>query len=265
MVSEDKLSALWSQKESAIAHDLTNFFSVLNMRIDILAQTLPNLLKAYQLAVKNNLIEAEITDNYFKLLEDNFILKMKGEITKKRNLMQFHLYCNTQITSVSKIHKLLSAKEYVREALENYPFADNHQRNLVQFNSDNDFQFKCAPIFITSLFRNFLDNALYGIEEAGKGSINIWLGKEGAFNAFHFKDTGIGLDSYKMEHIFYRFTSNREGKIMPGLGLCYLAITYVGGDIICNSVPGEYTHFTVLFPCNSCETIGNCRLEPKND
>jgi signal transduction histidine kinase len=103
-------------------------------------------------------------------------------------------------------------------------------------------------ILFTHVLFNLLKNALYYIRAASKGEISIWCEQNEKFNILHFKDTGLGMDKEVLEHIFERFfTRTRHGSGV-GLAFCKLVMQSFGGDIICDSVKGEYTDFTLSFP-----------------
>ncbi|HEX4045558.1 MAG TPA: hypothetical protein VHZ76_07830 [Gammaproteobacteria bacterium] len=48
--------------------------------------------------------------------------------------------------------------------------------------------------------------------------------------------------------IFERFFSTQNGKIVPGLGFCRLALLQMGGNIFCDAIKGESTDFIIKFP-----------------
>ena len=61
------------------------------------------------------------------------------------------------------------------------------------------------------------------------------------------RDNGVGISSDIVDHIFNPFFSTREGASGAGLGLPLAAdvARRLGGDLSVDTVPGEYTEFTM--------------------
>lgn len=65
----------------------------------------------------------------------------------------------------------------------------------------------------------------------------------------HVKDTGVGISQEQASKIFDPFYTTKEvGKGMGlGLSICYRMMQQMEGDIEVESMPGEYTRFTLVF------------------
>ena len=68
-------------------------------------------------------------------------------------------------------------------------------------------------------------------------------------NEIHFKDTGTGISSQILPHIFDSFFTT-ESSIGTGVGLAFSKMVMHShhGEIDCLSKEGEYTEFILSFP-----------------
>ena len=106
-------------------------------------------------------------------------------------------------------------------------------------------------IWLSQLFSNLLDNAIKFTNDGGKVTVSGrvvdgWL-------MLQIADTGIGLLSEQLEHVFerfYRADQSREHNKGSGLGLaiCKSIVECHGGTISVSSRPGEGSTFVVRFP-----------------
>lgn len=98
---------------------------------------------------------------------------------------------------------------------------------------------------------NLLSNAFkYTLE----GTIAVNLKQEGNFAVLSVSDTGVGIPSKELPHMFQRFhrVENTAGRTHEGTGiglsLVHELVTLHGGEITVNSVEGEGSTFTVTIP-----------------
>jgi signal transduction histidine kinase len=99
---------------------------------------------------------------------------------------------------------------------------------------------------------NLVSNALR-YTPAG-GEITLSAGKKADVVQFEVKDTGIGISSEVLEHIFDRFyrgdDSREEGGSGLGLAIAKSIVEAQGGKIHAFSAgPGSGSQFTITFPC----------------
>jgi two-component system CAI-1 autoinducer sensor kinase/phosphatase CqsS len=205
------------------------------------------LLNAYKIALEHNLVTTTIDNKHLKIL-DALVPNIRTESTQAIEFLDLlHPYDKKLLSSSEDIAQL-SIKACLNHLLEQHAFKNEQERALVTVECKEDFQFKCAPIFIDNLLSNLLDNALRCIEKAAKGTLSIWTTNSKNYNEIHFKDTGSGIAPNNMLRVFHRFFTQRNGITLPGLGFCRLAILQADGDVTCNSALGEYTEFVITFP-----------------
>lgn len=137
----------------------------------------------------------------------------------------------------------LSIAEVVNLAIKEFAFESDRERNLVNVNLHEDFVFKGDETMAVFVIINLLKNSLYY-----KAKIDIWVEKSAKGNFLHFKDYGVGIAADKLEDIFDDFfTSDKKGGTGLGLPYCKRIMKAFGGDIVCESVQGEFTEFVLSF------------------
>lgn len=67
-------------------------------------------------------------------------------------------------------------------------------------------------------------------------------------NQFVFKDTGPGMSSEVLRHIFDRFYTKTEHGSGIGLAFCQSVIQSFGGEMTCASEQDQHTTFTISLP-----------------
>lgn len=244
----NQLKQAWLRLVDCIIHDLTTPIVTTGLQGTLLNELAPSLLKAYHLAVDHHLMEPEIGKQKLKGLEDHLISGVKQGADKMLDFIRLLIEFRTQLVVDLKTLEPLSIKQFIEDWLANYPFPDPSSHSLLTVDIQHDFAFKCPPPFMTHLLSRFLDNALCYIKWVGKGDIQIWTSQDNHYNLLHFKDTGRGMDEDQYASVFNRFFSKRNGQVVPGLGFCRLALLQAGGNVVCDTVEGEYAHFTVMFP-----------------
>ncbi|MDA7704963.1 HAMP domain-containing histidine kinase [Rickettsiales bacterium] len=136
---------------------------------------------------------------------------------------------------------LLSIATIVKFAINEFAFEDKDQKNLINLDLSDNFEFFGSETLMIYVLFNLLKNALHY-----KVKINIWLDSKN--KQLHFKDEGQGIDSDKLESIFDSFTtSGKSSGTGLGLPFCKRVMQAFGGDIICQSESGEGAEFILKF------------------
>lgn len=142
--------------------------------------------------------------------------------------------------------KICSMKKCINNAIERYPF-DVDEKELISY-KHVDFDFYGDELLMTHVIFNLIKNALYYIQKARKGNVEIWGAHDGNQNHLHFKDTGTGIPKRQLKYIFNRFYSNTTHGTGIGLTFCKTVMESFGGGITCESIEGEFAEFILLFP-----------------
>ena len=205
---------------SSIAHELKNYLAAISICAELSEKQLGN--------IRNGVITA----NY---LINNLQLQIRGVITGKLDTKDFKRY---------------SIAKNVEEALDQYPFKEG-ERELIKLDLERDFNYKGNFILTSHILYNLIKNALRAITNADKGKITIKLKSGVSFNKLIFRDTATGIAKEFLPKMFKLFESQStaQGGTGVGLAFCKLIMQSYGGNIVCDSVEGEYTEFTLTFPC----------------
>ena len=204
---------------SSIAHELKNYLAAINICAELSEGKLRDIRGKIKAA---------------GYLISNLQLQIKGVVAGKPSKEGF-IPC--------------SIIKNINEALEQYPF-EAGERELVTLERSKDFEYRGNPALTNHIFYNLIKNSLHAIQNADKGIITIKLETGVKFNKVIFKDTAAGITKEFLPKIFELFESSKtaQGGMGVGLAFCKTIMTSYGGDIICNSVEGEYTEFVLSFP-----------------
>ncbi len=101
---------------------------------------------------------------------------------------------------------------------------------------------------LEQVFTNLINNALDAMEDSGKLTIIVKCDGDDAVTV-RVSDTGCGIEKDKLDNIFTPFYSTKTDKNGTGLGL-YIVRNICNNHsatIVCDSVPGKGTNFTIKF------------------
>ncbi len=246
-VSEQK-SKVASMLAAGIAHELRTPLAAINMLAGEADDIMGKLVNTYKKAAAQDLAEGNLQP---RQLEN--AMTIGHEL--RRTAQSANIFINMMLMKVNleqpKSAKLteLSARKAVNEAVSLYPLRGG-DIILLEWNANEneDFHFVGDATLFNHILFNLFKNALHHLKAAQKGKITIWLESGKKHNFLHFKDTGPGIPTEIMPHIFDVFYSKTAHGTGVGLALCKMIMTEFGGKISCDSILGEYTHFTLEFP-----------------
>jgi|GEM_PF-1131886 len=251
-VQEEKIKTAQSLG-GAVAHELRTPLRSITSTISGISKFLPRLIESYQLACRAKLPVENIQPRHLAILK-NTLDSIKHE-TNFANMIIDMLLMNIREIKISPEElENCSAVACIDEALQRYPFSANEKQLIhwQQPNDNNDFNFKGKKLLIVHVLFNLIKNALYHIAKAGKGEVSIWLehndNDSEKINTLHFKDTGTGIPNEVLTKIFDHFFTRTHGGTGIGLSFCKMVMNGLGGNIICQSVEGEFTEFLLTFP-----------------
>lgn len=138
-------------------------------------------------------------------------------------------------------------KNLVNSVLKDFHYSKK-ERNLLILDAENDFVCKIDIVAIQQVLFNLIKNSLWAIKEAEKGEIYISFKHDTKYNILIFKDTALGIPASKLNNIFEPFASHRRGGAGIGLSFCKTIMRLHDGDIMCGSIEGKYTEFSLSFP-----------------
>lgn len=157
---------------------------------------------------------------------------------------------------VEEVFSLLQAKAEERKITMSYC---NAECSHLQFLGD--------PLRIRQILINLVSNA---IKFTSDGSITVRIERDGTDDnslvRLSVADTGIGIASDKLDHIFEKFTqadsstTRQYGGTGLGLAICKSLVEVMGGDIGVTSQLGRGSEFTVTLPL---QTTGHSKTVRK--
>lgn len=243
---EKQLSAIKAVCAS-IAHELRTPLLTIKSGAGGIALYLPKLINSYRIAAQQALDIPKIHPRTLEHIEE-VLTNIESEVNFSNTIIDTLLTNANQNNINTALFVKHTIKACVESAILHYPFSPPTQIDLINFNKTQDFYYLGDELLITHVIFNLLRNALYAIEEAGKGKIYIWFSHDRKYNCLHFKDTGKGLMDDEKEKIFKPFYSNKKSGTGMGLAFCEMVMTSFKGDIDVKSIQGEYTKFTLRFP-----------------
>lgn len=245
MLQQQKLAGM-AAAAGMIAHELRTPLLGIKSGAQALVRYLPVLTEGYQLAKENELITVPLRGRRLQQLE-GVSSRIISEINYANTIIDMLLVKAGRENSLHNgIVEICSIGECLTEAIARYPFQSPKERSLITW--EGDFQFKGSKLLMQHVLFNLIKNALYVIATTQRGTINIWTTSGDKFNYLYFKDTAIGMSPQQLSQLFNHFyTTNFLGTGI-GLSFCKLVMHSFGGNIICESVEGEYALFTLSFP-----------------
>jgi signal transduction histidine kinase len=154
--------------------------------------------------------------------------------------------------------RYLSAAEVVQHAVEEYSYDTEEGRDRVGVVVKGDFTFRGDETAFLFVLFNLIKNALYYVPAYPNTRMTITVGDQ----QVRVRDTGPGIASDVLAGLFEPFRSvAKSGGTGLGLSYCQRVMRAFGGRIVCDSVVGQYTEFTMRFPTISVEEQEKHRLE----
>jgi two-component system CAI-1 autoinducer sensor kinase/phosphatase CqsS len=249
LIDQEKLRAM-SRITSNIAHELRTPFLGIKALAQGIGQHLPELIRAYDLAIENRFPIEPIRRRQLERLRTS-LREIETETDYSNSIID-RLLVNTSERPVED-HEFayFSAQSCVIEALHRYPFAGEFERDLISVDLDRDFMIHAPNVLVIHVLFNLLKNAIYYVHKAGEGDLTVTLvtGRQ-SLDSIVVEDTGTGIPPQNLKRIFERFYTTTEAGHGSGIGLsfCKTAMEGLGGAITCDSVFGSYTRFTLTFP-----------------
>lgn len=229
-----------------IAHELRTPLASIKVGVHGAKIYFPRLVDTYRLARESKLNIPDISSDHFKTLLALFD-SLEEEIVYSTMIIDMLLMKSKQRDFSKGNLGICSINYCISEALRRYPFKEGESQ-LISWDNGKNFNFKGEPLLILHIFFNLLKNALYFIEQEGKGVIKIWHSDSPGYNIIHFQDTAKGIPEHIMERLFERFVSDSSRGTGLGLAFCKMVMQGLGGDIMCNSTYGKFTNFALYFP-----------------
>ena len=231
---------------ATIAHEMRTPLGTMRNQSRMLARCMPELLDGYRQAAgsrDSRLSERQL--HYLSTLGE----QIDAEVHRSNLIVDMMLASARAGSLAREDFANHSVKKCVDEALACYPF-EQAMRDKVKVQEGEDFTFYGSDVLLVYVLYNLFKNALHAIKQAGRGEVEIAFSSAGRQRQLLVTDTGSGIPDDVLPHVFEPFYSTRHSGGGTGMGLafCQRVITSFGGKIHCESQPGQYTRFSLLFP-----------------
>lgn len=235
------LGKAWCELLNNTAHDITGHVATLRLKNKMLRELLPNLVKAYRLATRHQLITAELNERYLANLDD--ISNADDQLTAITDILRLQNASSARLVTpaetlpatfiVDSLHTVLNSKAF-----------NEQQKQRIVLDCQLNFSFNCAPVFIESLLTHWLNR----VKETNDNTFIIWTSEAETHYSLQLKETGNSMDEQACMRFFEQYFAKTNATLSIGPGFCRLACLQTGGDVLYRSEPGEYTQWTILFP-----------------
>lgn len=232
-----------------LAHELRTPLASIGALSKGARNLLPILTDAYTKAKEAGLDVDTLRQNQVSILR-NALDSIRNEVDYSNTIIDM-LLVNTADKSLSNVDvEYFSVRQAAAESIKRFPFNNRRERELIHLEITEDFEVEAPRLLVIHVLFNLIKNALYSVQNAGKGDIRISAKKvkEGGCIVVH--DTGVGIASSARAQIFERFYTTTQTVQSAGIGLsfCKLVMESIGGSIRVDSEEGEFTTFTLEFP-----------------
>jgi len=193
-------------------------------------------------------------------LDDLYRCLAQGEMAVKRGLQVIAMTLDEVSAKPMDSATLacLSAGELANKALLEYGWESEAERERVSVHVVEDFSFRGDETAYLFVLFNLIKNALYYLALYPDARITISVEKP----RVRVRDTGPGMTADQVARAFLPFASaGKTGGTGLGLAYCQRVMRALGGSIRCESVPGNYTQFTMTFPPLGAQEIDSCRVD----
>lgn len=222
-----------------LAHDLNNILSPLASYPDILLSQLPPTSQTQSMLID---MRNAATDAFDLLKDVQALVQYEEHPHKPVSINQIvqRTVNSVAIQEPLRTHPALELRIRTRSNLPDILARDQQLSRMILNLALNAFEAMSGAGTLT------LSTALRVLDQPFEGFESI---PDGTFVVFKAEDTGPGMGSEQLQHIFEPFYSKKKhGSAGLGLTVVYNAVHSHGGFIDVQSVPGHGTSFNVYFP-----------------
>lgn len=233
---------------ATVAHEMRTPLASIRFQAKAIEKHWPVLLRGYQLAIQHGLCEPRIRTGQLNALS-TLSSKITKEVERSNVIIDMMLASAAMDNPNSISFARYSMQACIAEALDCYPF-DAGEREKVYLSIGDGFDFHGSKSLMVCVLFNLMKNALYAIQQAGKGHVHIVVSGDDSHNILRFIDTGLGVSPEALPHIFEDFytTKHHAGGSGIGLPFCKRVMEAFDGRISGKSEEGKYMVLTLAFP-----------------
>ncbi|MDR3490981.1 MAG: HAMP domain-containing sensor histidine kinase [Gammaproteobacteria bacterium] len=238
-----------------LAHELKTSLVAVKSGIRGVKDYMPSLVIAYQEAVKHQLDVPDIQARHINMLASALELAERAAHCASAYVSIFSMNM-TRVDSEKLILQKCSILECLRLAVDQYPYRSDEQKYFLSnaIKMEHDFLFEGNKELIVNMLVNIFRNAIYNIQDIGKGEILVRTECKAEKNHLYITDTSKSLDLLELEMIFTQFNRLHQHDLGMGLFFCKQLMLALNGDINCRSEEYSFIEFDIMFPINHSNT-----------
>ena len=228
LLKSEKMAAI-GRLSSGVIHEVKNHLSPL-MLADFVAEQYPEDEDIQEMT--EMVIEARrrILD-----LVDEIRMFARGD-TRQYNMLAHHLG-----DVVQRVIRFVSCDAKVRRAKLSYACVEDQQLIM-----DAD---RLRQVLI-----NLIQNAADAVEDRKEPRIDVRIFSKPGYACVSVEDNGVGIPKDLLRRVFDPlFTTKGENGLGLGLDICRRIVKAHKGELICSSVEGEGTTFSIMIPTSPTE------------
>jgi signal transduction histidine kinase len=153
---------------------------------------------------------------------------------------------------VSGTRRTFNVKGYIDEVLLSLRPKLKKTGHRIEVHCDQHLVIESYPGAISQILTNFIINSLvHAFAPDQAGLIRIEVARTNGTLELHYSDDGSGMTPEIRDRIFEPFftTARSQGSTGLGLHIVFNIVTRtLGGTLVCESAPGQGTHFHVAMP-----------------
>lgn len=237
---------------ATVAHEVSAPLATIRLQAAEIARAWPDLLHGYRLAVDPGLCEPPPHPATLERLP-GLAGAVAAEVASAHSVIDMALASVTLEQLDRRTFAPYSLHACVDMALTRYPFQYGERDRVRVQAFSADWHFVGSDTLLMHVLFNLLKNALYAIQIARKGHIEISAWPDGDSYVLAIRDSAMGIPPSVQRRIFDPFFSTKPADKGSGVGLtfCRRVMEAFGGRIQCESVVDEYTLFTLRLPRQS--------------
>jgi two-component system, NtrC family, sensor kinase len=258
LISKEKMSSL-GVLTAGIAHEINNPINFITSSIRPLRKDVDRLLSIINLFDNQQQSDAQIVQHGKELYQALDIPYIKEEVQQLFEGIDEGALRTANIVKGFQSFARTESKTYFKadllEGIENTlillnTFIKNQITVIKQLEPIP--QYSCSIGSINQVFLNIINNAIHAVQDNQRAEKYIWISSSATPQQIKIviKDNGNGIPTDVKQKIFDPFFTTKDVGKGTGLGLSISTgiIQEHGGQLLCNSVIGEGTEFTILLP-----------------
>ena len=244
LVQSEKLAAL-GRLVAGVAHEINTPIGVGITAASHIADETKKIIDLYN----ENQMSREDLEKYLETMNNTSDMILKNLNNASKLISNFKQVAVDRTDNKKRKFKL---KEYLKDVLISLQPKLKHTKHKVKINGPDDLEVNTYPGTISQVITNLTVNSLrHAFAEQEEGVIDIEISEKDRVVELRYSDNGRGMEKEEQAKIFEPFYTTKRGQGGTGLGLNLvynLVTSNLNGNIECESVPGEGTTFTILFP-----------------